>query len=71
MQLSTGHVLTTHAGSLPRHDDLAQMLFAVLDGKPVDRSALDERVRTAIAAWWRVSARSANKFLRYDKGAGS
>jgi 5-methyltetrahydropteroyltriglutamate--homocysteine methyltransferase len=49
MQLSTDHILTTHAGSLPRPDDLAQMLFAVLDGKPVDQTALDERVHAAIA----------------------
>lgn len=49
MQLSTDHILTTHAGSLPRPDDLAQILLADLDGKPVDQSALDERVRTAIA----------------------
>src|SRR5271170_8322702 len=49
MQLSTDHILTTHAGSLPRPDDLAQMLYAVIDGKPVDQTAFDERVRTAIA----------------------
>jgi len=49
MQLSTDHILTTHAGSLPRPDDVAQMLYAIIDGKPVDQTALDERVRTAIA----------------------
>jgi 5-methyltetrahydropteroyltriglutamate--homocysteine methyltransferase len=49
MQLSTDRILTTHAGSLPRPDDIAQMLFAVLDEKPVDQSALDKRVREAIA----------------------
>jgi 5-methyltetrahydropteroyltriglutamate--homocysteine methyltransferase len=49
MQLSTERILTTHAGSLPRPDDIAQMLFAVLDERPVDQSALDKRVREAIA----------------------
>ena len=49
MQVSADHILTTHAGSLPRPDDLAQKLYDVLDGKPVDQAALDERVRTAIA----------------------
>ena len=49
MQLSTEHILTTHAGSLPRPDDVAQMLYDLLDDKPVDQVALDARVRTAIA----------------------
>jgi 5-methyltetrahydropteroyltriglutamate--homocysteine methyltransferase len=49
MRLSTDHILTTHAGSLPRPDDVAQMLYAIIDGKPVDHAALDERVRVAIA----------------------
>ena len=49
MQVSAKHILTTHAGSLPRPDDLAQKLYDVLDGKPVDQAALDARVRTAIA----------------------
>src|ERR1700686_1993003 len=49
MQLSTEHVLTTHAGSLPRPDDVARMLYDLLDEKPVDQAALDARVRTAIA----------------------
>ena len=49
MQLSTEHILTTHAGSLPRPDDIARMLYDLLDDKPVDQAALDARVRTAIA----------------------
>ena len=49
MQLSTEHIITTHAGSLPRPDDLAQTMYDVLDGKPVDQAALDARVREAIA----------------------
>ena len=49
MQLSTDHIITTHAGSLPRPDDLAQTMYDLLDGKPVDHGALDVRVREAIA----------------------
>ena len=49
MLLSTDHILTTHAGSLPRPDDVARMLYDLLDDKPVDQVALDARVRTAIA----------------------
>jgi 5-methyltetrahydropteroyltriglutamate--homocysteine methyltransferase len=48
MQLSTEHILTTHAGSLPRPDDLAQTMYNILDGKPVDQAALEARVRAAI-----------------------
>ncbi len=48
MQLSTDRILTTHAGSLPRPEDVTQMLFDVLDEKEIDQSALDARVREAI-----------------------
>jgi 5-methyltetrahydropteroyltriglutamate--homocysteine methyltransferase len=49
MKLSNDRILTTHAGSLPRPDDLAQMLYDVLDENPVDQAALDKRVHRAIA----------------------
>jgi 5-methyltetrahydropteroyltriglutamate--homocysteine methyltransferase len=49
MRLSTDRTLTTHAGSLPRPDDLAHMMYDVADGKPVDQAAIDKRVRTAVA----------------------
>jgi 5-methyltetrahydropteroyltriglutamate--homocysteine methyltransferase len=42
-------ILTTHAGSLPRPDDLAEMIWAGIDGKPVDLEALDERLDSAVA----------------------
>jgi 5-methyltetrahydropteroyltriglutamate--homocysteine methyltransferase len=48
MRLSTDRILTTHAGSLPRPDDLTHMLYDVLDEKDVDQRALDERVKDAI-----------------------
>ena len=49
MKRSTERILTTHTGSLPRPDDLAEMLYEVADGKPVDQAALDARVRSAVA----------------------
>lgn len=39
---------STHTGSLPRPDDLIQLMWAVGDGIPVDKKALDERVIKAI-----------------------
>ena len=40
--------LTTHTGSLPRPDDLIQMMYAKEEGKPVDKDALAARIRSAI-----------------------
>jgi len=41
-------ILTTHVGSLPRPDDLFELMLARMDGKPVDMQAYAERVRTAV-----------------------
>src|SRR4029077_8272815 len=49
MKCSTERILTTHTGSLPRPDDLADMLFARESGDLVDRAALEMRVRSAVA----------------------
>ena len=49
MQRSTERFLTTHTGSLPRPDDLIRTMFAKEEGVPVDRPALAERVRAAVA----------------------
>jgi len=46
---STDRFLTTHTGSLPRPDDLIRMMYAKEEGVPVDRGALDQRVRGAVA----------------------
>jgi len=45
---SAQRFLTTHTGSLPRPDDLIQMMVAKEEGMPVDQGALDERVRLAV-----------------------
>ncbi len=49
MKRSTERFLTTHTGSLPRPDDLIRMMYAKEEGVPIDRAALAERVRTAVA----------------------
>ena len=49
MKRSTERFLTTHTGSLPRPDDLIRMMYAKEEGVPVDRGALAERVRAAVA----------------------
>ena len=41
-------ILTTHTGSLPRPDDLIQIMWAKGDGIPVDEQALARRVKTAV-----------------------
>jgi 5-methyltetrahydropteroyltriglutamate--homocysteine methyltransferase len=48
MKRSTDRILTTHVGSLPRPDDLVDMMMARMDGKRVDEGAYAERVRTAV-----------------------
>jgi 5-methyltetrahydropteroyltriglutamate--homocysteine methyltransferase len=49
MKRSTERILVTHAGSLPRPDDLWEMLIAKNEGKPYDREAFSNRVRGAVA----------------------
>jgi 5-methyltetrahydropteroyltriglutamate--homocysteine methyltransferase len=42
-------ILTTHTGSLPRPQDLLEMVRAGEAGKPVERAALEARVKSAVA----------------------
>ncbi len=42
-------ILTTHAGSLPRPDDLADMIWARLDGQKVDEASLREHIDAGVA----------------------
>jgi 5-methyltetrahydropteroyltriglutamate--homocysteine methyltransferase len=44
----SGRILTTHTGSLPRPNDLIQMMWAKADGIPVDAKALSERIASAV-----------------------
>ena len=45
---SEDRILTTHTGSLPRPHDLIQMMFASMEGIPVDTVALAARVRSSV-----------------------
>jgi 5-methyltetrahydropteroyltriglutamate--homocysteine methyltransferase len=49
MKISTDRILTTHVGSLPRPEDLFEMMLDKMDGKPVDEKAYADRVRKAVA----------------------
>ncbi len=42
-------IQTTHAGSLPRPNELADMIWAQLDGRQVDQQELDSRIEAAVA----------------------
>ncbi|MFN3450625.1 MAG: cobalamin-independent methionine synthase II family protein [Sphingorhabdus sp.] len=45
---SAGRFLTTHVGSLPREDDLIEIMFAKEDGLPLDLAAVDARIAEAV-----------------------
>jgi 5-methyltetrahydropteroyltriglutamate--homocysteine methyltransferase len=49
MPRSTDRILVTHAGSLPRPDDLIEMIWAKMDGQEVDEAALEARVESGVA----------------------
>jgi 5-methyltetrahydropteroyltriglutamate--homocysteine methyltransferase len=48
MKRSTERFLTTHAGSLPRPDDLVRTMFAKEEGVPVEAVALERRIAEAV-----------------------
>jgi 5-methyltetrahydropteroyltriglutamate--homocysteine methyltransferase len=45
---SAGRFLTTHVGSLPREDDLIEIMFAKEDGLPLDMDAVNEHIAAAV-----------------------
>ena len=49
MKRSTDAILTTHTGSLPRPDDLVDLLYAQESGEPVDAETLRQSVQSAVA----------------------
>ena len=49
MKRSTNRILTTHVGSLPRPQDLMDMMQAKQAGKPVDDKAYAKRLKAAVA----------------------
>jgi 5-methyltetrahydropteroyltriglutamate--homocysteine methyltransferase len=48
MIYSTDRILTTHAGALPRPDDLREMVVAKSRGQSVDQAALDRRLGESV-----------------------
>jgi 5-methyltetrahydropteroyltriglutamate--homocysteine methyltransferase len=48
MKRSIDRILVSHAGSLPRPDDLREMLIARDDGQPYDQQEFTRRVRSAV-----------------------
>jgi 5-methyltetrahydropteroyltriglutamate--homocysteine methyltransferase len=56
MKRSSERILVTHAGSLPRPDDVRALVAAKMSGQPYDAAALAERVRDAVAETVRQQA---------------
>jgi 5-methyltetrahydropteroyltriglutamate--homocysteine methyltransferase len=48
MKKSVDRILTTHVGSLPRPDDLIELMFAKSEGKDVDEHLLEESTLAAV-----------------------
>ena len=49
MARSTDRILTTHAGALPRSDDLRKMIFARAQGELYDKAEVAKRLRAEVA----------------------
>jgi 5-methyltetrahydropteroyltriglutamate--homocysteine methyltransferase len=49
MKTSTDRILTTHVGSLPRPQEVVDLLFAQDRGEPVDEAKFNETMRCAVA----------------------
>ncbi len=49
MKRSTERFLCTHTGSLPRPEDLIKAMYAKEEGIPIDRTALGQRIKAAVA----------------------
>src|SRR5262249_40025198 len=48
MRRSTDRILTTHAGSLPREDDLGDLIRRKAQGEALDEEAFSARVKSAV-----------------------
>src|SRR5258708_39885768 len=49
MTRSAGRILTTHAGALPRSEELRRMVLARAEGRPHDGAALAARLKSEVA----------------------
>ena len=59
---SVDQFLTTHTGSLPRPDDLIEMVIATQRGDDVDPAALEDRISSAV---FEVDAQAGRGGRRY------
>src|SRR5437764_7217030 len=50
MSRAKGKIATTHAGSLPRPKELADLIWARMDGQPVDEAELEAKIDSAVTA---------------------
>jgi len=48
MKLSTDRILTTHVGSLPRPQDVVDLIFAQDRGEPIDQAKFEATVGHAV-----------------------
>jgi 5-methyltetrahydropteroyltriglutamate--homocysteine methyltransferase len=49
MATTSGRILTTHTGSLPRPESLIKTMYAKEEGIPIDRAALAASIKAAVA----------------------
>ena len=49
MTRNTDRILVTHAGSLPRPEDVIELVWAKMDGQEVDEAELERRVESGVA----------------------
>src|SRR5580692_2667592 len=50
MKRNSDRILVTHAGALPRSEELRELIFARADGKPHDAAALKTMLKRDVAA---------------------
>jgi len=48
MKTSEDRILTTHVGSLPRPDDLIELMFARAEGEDIEPEVLDRKIQEAV-----------------------
>jgi 5-methyltetrahydropteroyltriglutamate--homocysteine methyltransferase len=58
MEVSKDRILTTHVGSLPRPQDVVDLLFAQDRGEPIDEAQFDKVVRHAVNETVRLQVES-------------
>jgi len=65
IQHNTGRILTTHVGSLPRPDDLLDLMKARIGGAGYDREVYEARVRSAVTGCVRKQVDTGIAILTY------